>query len=302
MDHWVGMYTRNASQKTMVEIAAIAPNITGIQKRYRWNELFDATNTLDLSEVQSDAVVCATLGLKFNVMIEDKTFDGSNPVPQHLKRYAVRTHQGYTAQRWHPAVEEAFLRTIMPIHRMADVHSVSLQETALGIKDADLDARGYTPERYADLYIHIVRALETNAPDKPVLWYYNYMARDRDMVQAERVLTVMLNKGNGQLGGADILPNNWTLRNGPYTLYPTWKSQGMTTFCTASKESYAQKSQYGYLTPEQILTYGKQALKLSSIIWMYLKSPAEEGSYDFFDALPAMTSQTKNEPLPEDFL
>jgi len=296
------MYTRNASQKTMQEIANVAPNAFGIQKRYRWNELYDEWNNLDLSEVESDAAFCASLGLKFNVMIEDKTFDGSNPVPQHLKKYAVHHHQGYTAQRWHPIVEEAFLRALMPIHRMDNVHSVSLQETALGIRDVDLDARGYTAVKYADLYIHIFRALETNVPDKPVYWYYNYMARDRDMVQAERVLTVMLNKGNGQLGGADILPNNWSLRSGPYTLYPKWAAKGMTTFCTASKESYAQKSQYGYLTPQQILTYGKQALKLSSVVWMYLKTPAEEGSYDFFDALPAMTGTLMDEPLPEDFL
>ena len=284
--HWCGMYSNNESHATIREIAQKSPGLYGVYKRVKMRDLFDEHGDIDIKSVVEDAIVAREVGLKLSIMVEDKTFDGTNPLPEHIAHLTKKNTNGtgYVAIRWNNDVLQETIRALCGVQLVETVHSVCLQETAPSMKDHDLDITGYTPELYGDIYVDVLKELHRVAPGKPVHWFTNYFARDHLGKNIDRALEAVYQQGNVRLGGPDWWPESAALNERSYPRFLPWHERGVPTFIGMSKPSYEQQHEGGFYTPSELLDGAQDTLAVDEVFWMYVKAPPAEGAYCYFDA------------------
>jgi len=280
------MFPGNDSQATMREIAEKSPGLFGLLKRYHLKDLFDGNENLKLEEVVNDAILAHELGLELSVMIEDKTWNGVNPLPPPITHLAkpIKGGGGFAAIRWDSRVIEMMVKAMCAVQLIETVHSLSVQETAPSLDDQYLDEFKYTPQKYSNMYSDVFAEVARVVPDKPIYWYTNYFARDYPGKGIDDALERVYTRGVVHLGGPDWWPTSAELNERSYPRFKPWKSRGVKTFIMMSKESYAQPSGGGFLTPMELLDSAMDELGVTDVIWMYQKTPPEDGAYDYFDA------------------
>lgn len=283
-DHWVAMFPKYGGPWQTQQAFNAAPQVKGVLRRVIWKTLY-TLDQIDLTDLKAYLAGVKKAGKKCSLMVEDKTFDGTNPMPDHMKSLAVRTRSnGYAAIRWHDKVRAEYTKLICELQKLPDVHSISIMETAMGLLEQTLTQTGYSPQRYCDYYTQLIRDLNTAVPGKAVFWHTNYFPRDQPGDYIDKALENVFSLRTVRLGGPDWWPTDGGLMNRAYPRYAEWKARGMNTFTMMSSPSYMQYVDGAYLSPKELLDGAVETLKCNNVFWCFTRTPPEMGAYDFYDA------------------
>jgi len=272
---------------------ALHPGVVGVQVRYMWNQLENATGTAyTFDALAADLDAAAAVGLKLIVMVMDKTFiEGSVAVPAYLVGHTYTHSEGNSPFRWKSAVYTPFIELIQALGAEFNGHpaleAIATQETAIGIPTAVLTAEGYTVGAYADSYIAVLGAACNAFPDHQVFWYQNYMVATPGVANSGQnqdvIVNAMLTAGhtNFCMGGPDILHENNTLNSLTYPFYNEFAGQ-LPLFCSCQFNSYHENKTGGlFYTMSEQFARGRDFLNINYCVWNYRTTTAPEGGYLF---------------------
>ena len=156
----------------------------------------------------------------------------------------------------------------------------------MGFSDATLNANGYTPEKYRDALITVLKDASQSFSGSRVFWYMNFLSRSQaylgEVASAVAPLGVVM-------GGPDALPDDYALKKLTYPFYEHYKGQ-MPLFCSAQFNSYKhlhQDSSYKtkYWTMDELFRFMRDDLHVNYVFWTRKTWSNPSGSYDWTDAL-----------------
>ena len=260
--------------------AAQTPGITGVQRRYRWSQLEPQEGNYDFSVIARDLESIARSGGQLVAMIEDKSFDGTMPLPAYLANYALRGERGFVAKRWDPFVVDRFVRLVAALGSEFDCspnfEGVALQESALSLETATLSDAGYTAAKYRDALVQLLRGAAAAVPRSRVFWYMNYLpGKQSYLADVAGAVT-----GTGVvMGGPDILPDNTSLAERVYPLYDRFNGR-LKLFGSMQHDSYrhprgargranAPADATGYWSLEELFAFARDELHVDYVFWEY---------------------------------
>lgn len=273
---------------------AIKPGVAGIQKRYDWRSLEPTQGNYDFSQIASDLNFVAGQGLQYVVLIEDKTFNRQVPTPNYLSSYTLHNKAGgYTVERWNATVVARMQALLTAMAARFDgnpnFEGVAIAESALSLDDATLNANGYTPERYRDALIQVLKTAASAFSHSQVFWYMNFLTGQQDYLSDIAKTAAPLGVA---MGGPDILPDDASLELHTYPLYKDFQGK-MPLFNSAQMDSYkhlhANKSAATkYWTMTELYRFGRDNLHLNYIFWHRKTRRTPSDSYMWTDALPVI--------------
>ena len=285
---------------------AFGDGVRGIQLRYRWADLEPAQDQYDFSTVARDLRIAGQANLQFVAMIVDKSFQGDSPLPAYLQeRYSVPTRRGITSMRWDPYVVDRMSKLVQAFGRQFDcdphLEGIAFQETALSVEPSQLDQYGYTPEKYRDALVAMLRNAARSLPTSRVFWYMNFLPEKQQYI-ADIANAVT---GTGVvMGGPDILPDNQALERRVYPFYDEFRGH-LKLFGSMQNDSYrhphgggkvrgkhaaASEGEQtgpgpeGYWSMEDLYTFARDRLHLDYIFWEYRTQAQPPDSHNWSDA------------------
>jgi hypothetical protein len=272
--------------------AALTKGVVGVQLRYRWADLEPAEGNYQFLAIARDLEALAASGSQLVVLIEDKSFDDALPTPAYLhKKYTLRNRNGgYTALRWDPYVVDRLTLLVARLGAQFDCHpnfeGVAFQESSLSLDDNVLDGNGYTPEKYRDALIRLLRSAAESMPRSRVFWYMNFLPRNQDYI-AEIASTLV---GTGVvMGGPDVLPDNPALARRVYPLYDKFRGR-LKLFNSMQHNSYRHQrakpggSEDSYWSMEDLFVFARDELHVDYVFWEYRTWRKPADSHDWVDA------------------
>lgn len=279
---------------------SLRPGVRGIQKRYAWSELEPAKDRYDFSEIEHDLSLLRDTGRQLVVFIFDKSFKDFPYTPDYLQPdytvplKSVATGTGYVSKRWDPYVVERFGKLVDALSRAFDDHpgfeGIAIQETALGVEDAILEAESYTPEKYRDALIAQLGHAAGSLRRSQVFWYANFFPQGQHMLAevAEAVAPLGV-----AVGGPDVLPDRDSLER---HVYPFLKAQpdDVLIFNSVQNDSYHhlhdEPAATKYWTPKELLEFARDELDVEYLFWNRVPNARPEDAYDIEDAYPVMAA------------
>lgn len=264
--------------------------IKGVQLRYRWVELERKSGSYDFRRIERDLEAASRLGLQLVVFLEDKTFKNEVPTPEDLRGHTLRGHRGYTAARWEPEVRERKKALVARLGETFDCHpnfeGVAFQETALSLDRAALDAAGYTPEKYRDAQIDLLRSAAASLPRSRVFWYMNFLPGKQEYLGD--IATAVAGTGV-VMGGPDILPDNPALARRVYPFYERFRGR-LNLFGSMQHDSYRHRradafsAQAGYWSMEDLFFFARDRLHVDYVFWEYRTQRQPADARDWSEA------------------
>lgn len=272
--------------------AALGKGITGVQMRYRWIELEPEQDQYQFAAIAKDLAAAKTAGVQLVVLIEDKTFADEVPTPKYIAdKYTVRNNnRGYSTLRWDPYVVERLERLAANLGAQFDCdpnfEGLGFQESSPSLDDSALDSYGYTPEKYRDALIALLRSAATSVPRSRVFWYMNFLPHNQHYV-GEIANAVV---GTGVvMGGPDILPDSRPLQRLTYPYYDEFKGR-LKLFNSMQHNSY--RTRHGgkdgsgdYWSMEDLYQFARNKLHVDYLFWDYHTQRVPPGSHNWDDAL-----------------
>lgn len=268
------------------------PALRGVNKRWFWRTLEPAEGAYDFSSIEADLQYLREQGKQLVVFLMDKSFSDRSALPGYLSQYEFHSvWGGLTPARWHPYYIERLLALGRALGERFDKHpnfeGVALQESSLGIADEGYSRFGYTPERYRDALVSILKGMQTYLPSCHVFWYSNFLpGNDRYLYQVADAIR----EAGVFMGGPDILPYRRFLSEVSYPMYEKYKNT-ITLFGSAQGDSYRHHRndisvdeeepvpEEGYLSMEEIFRFAQESLHVRYVFWDY----EYEGSARTFD-------------------
>jgi hypothetical protein len=297
--HYIALLRGVDSQSVMAN--SVMPGVVGFMKRYTWRDLEPAQGSYDFSEIQSDLTFAAGQGMRLIVMIEDKTFVLERPTPAYLDAYTLRNVAGgYSVLRWSPFVVDRFKALIGALGQRFDANptfeGIATQETAHGFSDAQMDANGYTPEKYRDAYINILSHAGAAMPTSRIFWFMNFFARKQSYIAD--IASAVASRGV-VMGGPDIQPDNGALVRMTYPIYDQMQGKipmfGQVEPSCYSHE-HATSAPTKYWTMPELFRFGRDDMHVNYIFWARVPKSRFADSYDWLDALPVIDSNPTINP------
>jgi hypothetical protein len=277
--------------------AVLGKGVAGVQMRYRWAELEPSEGHYDFAAVARDLEAAKSANVQLVALIEDKTFKDERPTPEYLQaKQTMRNRSGgYTAVRWDPYVNDRFKQLIARLGERFDCdpnfEGVGFQETSPSLDEADLDASGYTAEKYRDALIGLLRSASASVPRSRVFWYMNFLPRNQRYI-GEIASAVV---GTGVvMGGPDILPDNMGLAKRVYPYYDEFQGR-LKLFNSMQHNSYrhrhgGKESGGPYWSMEDLFLFARDKLHVDYIFWDYHNQRVPPDSHDFDDAREVIAS------------
>ena len=283
---------------------AFGEGVRGIQLRYRWADLEPAENQYDFSAVARDLEAARKANLQFVAMIEDKTFQDESPLPAYMgERYSLRGERGYTAMRWDPYVVERMRKLVQAFGRQFDcnpnLEGIAFQETAPSVAASQLERSGYTPEKYRDALVTILRNASDSLPRSRVFWYMNFLPGNQAYIAD---IAGDLAGTGVVMGGPDVLPDNRALERRVYPFYAEFRGR-LKLFGAMQNDSYrhprgggkvkgkgagfpdsAGAGPAGYWSMEDLYAFARDRLHVNYIFWEYRTRRQPPDSHDWSDA------------------
>jgi hypothetical protein len=271
-----------------------SPGLTGVQMRYRWAELEPQEGQYNFTLVVRDLEAATHAGLQLVAMIEDKSFNGETPTPDYLQsKYTVRNgNQGYTAIRWDSYVNDRLKQLVAKLGAQFDCdphfEGVAFQETSLGLDDDALGAAAYTPEKYRDALISLLRSASSSLPTSRVFWYMNFLPRNQHYI--DDIATAVVGTGV-VMGGPDVLPDNQALNKRVYPLYEEFRGR-LKLFCSMQHNSYRHRHGGGegkggggnYWSMDDLYLFARDKLHVNYLFWDYHPQRIPPDSHNWDDA------------------
>jgi hypothetical protein len=281
------------------------PALRGVSKRYYWADLEPKKDAYDLDAIKRDLRFVQARNKQLVVFITDKTFrPGKNPLPAYLAEYALPNGRGITAMRWDPVVIGRFVALNRALARAFDddpnFEGVAFQESALMIGPELRREHGYTPEKYRDALIQMLKESSQAFRRSQVFWYMNHF-EGGDQYLGDIAKAVVGSRV--AMGGPDILPYRRRLQ-GTYQLYEKFNGR-LPLFCSAQDDSYRHDQNdsrnmgnaavtrnlpppaAGYVSMEQIFLFARDKLHVNYLFWSYTYH-AGTGAFNYDDAVAVM--------------
>ncbi|MCF7847855.1 MAG: hypothetical protein K9M45_03305 [Kiritimatiellales bacterium] len=285
--------------------------VKGVIKRYSWVGMEPAKGKYDFDPIRRDLEYLASIDKQLIVFIVDKTFSGkdANPIPAYMRSHAIKNAKGgMTGKKWDPVLIERQVALCQALSKAFDANpnfeGIAYQESAPSVPRDQLLTIGYTPELMRDGLTKLLIESAKAFPRSRVFWYMNFLPMNNDYLEdiAEAVAPYHV-----VMGGPDILPYRDALQR-IASLHEKFKGK-MKLFCSAQTDSYRHhkddrsngtKEPYhrgakpihpdGYVTMEEIFTYGRDKLHLNYIFWSYKtypgkRYPGDPEQWTFRDAL-----------------
>ncbi len=292
--HYIALMRGNDSQTTMA--AAITPGVKGFLKRYTWRELEPSQGQYNFSELKSDLDFAASQGMHLIAMVEDKTFVNEVPAPAYLSWLTPRNQAGgWTIARWAPQVVTRHKALLSAIGARFDGHpnfeGVATQETAPSLGNAELNATGYTPEKFRDALIEILSHGAQVLPKSRMFFFMNYLPRQQSYLGD--VAAAVASKGV-VMGGPDVMPDEHALQEHTYPLYREFAGK-MPLFGQVEPICYHhQHADWSkptkYWSPAELFRYARDNLDVNYMFWVNYPRAAYWDSYDYYDTLPVIAN------------
>lgn len=290
MNDWEG-------QEAMIE-AIDHEGVRGVLERYPWAELEPSIDVYDFSRIESDLRLMARHGMQLVVRIEDKSFEPDvKPTPSYLwNEYTVphgNWRGGYIAKRWEPWVTDRLVALIRALGERFDDHpnfeGVTFEESATSFNAAMQAAYDYSPERYRDETIRLLKSAREHLPGSQIFWSMNFLEGNQAYIGeiAEAVAPLGI-----AMGGPDVLPDNDPLVRLTYPYYERYKDR-MTLFASIQYTSYGHERAAGphptrYWTMDELFRFARDRLHADYVFWTQKRQARPPGSYDWTDALPVI--------------
>jgi hypothetical protein len=257
--HWINLLAGHHNFDSMEMIRQLLPDIKGFLFHHPWAE-FDRGGVFDFSRLLAQLDWCADRGLMAVVMPKDKTFDAKlpNPVPTHLQQHsAINRPGGFSAIRWAPPIVDEFSRLLERLSRFQThpaFEGIMLTETAPSLDGELLEASGYTPEVYGEVYRRWLGMVDCR-----IFWQANFIPPRNE---GEIITRVMNASGpHVKLGGPDVLPTNKPLLE---RAYPVWRAY-TDNFVTLSVPSY----EVAGWPIRAVAEYARIELRCTRLFWTY---------------------------------
>ena len=292
--HYVAL---NRWEPDELKVAALRyPGVQGGQVRIQWKELEPEFDRYDFSLVEQHLQMAKSQGRQLVIVVVDKTFfNNEKPTPGYLHtKFTVKNKPGgWTAVRWAPYVVTRYNKLLRRLGERFDgnpyFEGVAVQESAHGIPDATLAARGYTPEKYRDALINVLSAAATSFPRSQVFWFMNFLEQNTGYIPDIAAAVAPLGVA---MGGPDVLPEDPHLNRQTYGFYTQFRNR-MTLFGSMQNDSYrhvhSDKSRpTKYWTPREMFVFARDQLHVSYVFWNRPKEPSPADSYYWVDALPTI--------------
>lgn len=211
-DYWLNLARR-------LDEALESPGVTGVWMGFPWRSVEVADGKYDWSVIDANMDVLADYGLKLIVKISDRSFNGTDVMPEYFPdQYVLSTtgggHQGYTSKRWDPYVYNRLIRLYRAIAERYASHrafgGIATTESATGQFEGGDSAVGYTIDKYVTALDEIVTRTQPYLTRGRLFLYLNFLWRgDRsDMNDDARVRLVQsVPHQNLVIGGPDITPD-----------------------------------------------------------------------------------------------
>lgn len=257
------------------------PAVVGINKRYNWRDLEPDSGVYDFSEILHDLDLLKTYDKKLIVFFIDKSFDGSQIMPDYLSEHTIVENKIVVSNRWDSYIVERMLLMADTLASLIDstdyFEGIAIQESALSLSKEALDMNNYTPEAYRDALILTLNGLSERFTNSRVFWYMNFFPWKQDYLYE---VIDNLTYDNPVICGPDILPYRVGLERITYPVYyhyygkiplgcsVQWSGyQHHKNDTTINEESLHPE---GYIKMEEIYKFGRDSLKLNYIFWQYI--------------------------------
>jgi len=301
--HYVSLNRPDDAARVMPGL--VLPGVRGVQIRYTWKSLEPERGRYDFSRIADDLERAARLGLQLVAFIEDKSFfTEAHHLPAYLDAYALPfTRGGMVAKRWDPTIIERMGALLSALGEHFDAHphfeGVALQESAMGFTPEIETLHGYTPEKYRDALIALLRSARRGLPRSQVFWYMNflegkqaYLADVAEVAVEERIA----------MGGPDVLPERASLVRLTYPLYARFAGR-LTLFCSIQNDSYAHHrensaGQNRYWTLEELLMFARDELHVSYLFWNRKDWRKPPDSWTWNDAIAVIRAHPELQGAP----
>jgi hypothetical protein len=301
--HYVSL--NHSDDAASVMPGLVLPGVRGVQIRYAWKQLEPERGRYDFSRIEADLELARRLGLQLVAFIEDKSFfTEEHHLPAYLDAYVLPFKRGgMVAKRWDPVIVERLGALFSALGGRFDTdphfEGIALQESAMGFTSEIETLHGYTPEKYRDALIAILRSARRGLPGSQIFWYMNflegkqaYLADVAEIAAEERIA----------MGGPDVLPERASLARLTYPLYARFAGR-MTLFCSIQNDSYAHRRESGagssrYWTLEELLLFAREQLHVSYLFWnrKYWRKPPDSWNWD--DATKVIRAYPRLQPEP----
>lgn len=299
--HYVALNRHDDPARVMDGL--VLPGVQGMQIRYTWKSLEPERGRYEFSRLAADLERASRLGLRLVAFIEDKSFfTDEHLLPAYLDTRALPfSRGGMVAKRWDPLVVERLGALFTALGLRFDEHpyfeGIALQESAMGFAPEIEAAHGYTPEKYRDALIAILRSARRALPHSQIFWYMNflegrqaYLSDVAEVAVAERIA----------MGGPDVLPERASLVRLTYPLYRRFAGR-LTLFCSIQNDSYAHPRAAAndtnrYWTLEELLVFARDELHVSYLFWNRKDWRKPPDSWNWNDALPVIRAHPELQP------
>jgi hypothetical protein len=277
------------------------PALHGAIKRYFWRDLEPEPGAYDFTEIESDLGRLGSLGKRLIVFAMDKSFSAKSALPAYLREFETLSGTNdYSPVRWHPRMIERFTALGVAIGKRFDgrenFEGIAMQESALTITEEGYGKFGYSPKKYADSLIRILRDWQGAMPSGRVFWFSNFIPDGNN--QLHRIADAL--KGSGiVMGGPDVLPYNPDITRASYGMYEKYHGR-LPLFCSAQGDSFKHHKndvsvsvveplhEEGYLTMEEIFLFARDRLHIDYLFWDYVYEDLLPGQRNYDDALAVM--------------
>jgi hypothetical protein len=275
---------------------ALQPGMVGIAKRYSWRSLEPKQGVYDFSAIKSDLAWAAANGTRLVAVIDYKTFVAEKAGPAYLDGFEFPNKAGgYTLELWAPVVVTRYNALIKALGAQVDSNSnfegLANQESALSLDSATLKSLGYTPEKYRDALISMLKASSMSLPTSRVFWYMNYLVGNQSYIGTIAAAVAPLGV---VMGGPDVWPDNQSLETMTYPYYSQFAGK-MPLFIQCEDINYAQPHKTsGYTTTDwtmlELYGFALNKLHVNYMFWMLVPKPVNSAAYDWYDALPVISA------------
>ena len=205
---------------------------------------------------------------------------------------------GYTLELWSPTVITRYNALIKALGAQFDSNKsfegIATQESALSLDSATLKANGYTPEKYRDALINMLRASTVSLPTSRVFWYMNFLTGNQSYIGSIAAAVAPLGV---VMGGPDDWPDNRSLQTMAYPYYTQFSGK-MPLFIQVEPSNYQEPHMTSgfstkYWTMSELYKFAVTNLHVNYIFWFRITRPANSESYDWNDALPVIAAHPK---------
>lgn len=257
------------------------PTVVGISKRYNWGNLEPDSGIYDFSEILHDLNLLEQHNKKLLVFFIEKSFDGSEIMPEYLSEYTIVDEKIVISNRWHPYIVERMLLLADTLASLIDdsesFEGIAIQESALSLSKEALNENNYTPEAYRGALVETLNGLSERFTTSRVFWYMNFFPGKQEYLYE---VIDKVNYDNLVICGPDILPYRIGLERITYPVYFHYYGK-IPLGCSVQWSGYQHHKNdttikdeplhpEGYIPMEEIYKFGRDSLKLNYIFWQYI--------------------------------